>query len=149
MSDATSETIGSVTPEEAWSALSAHPRAMLVDVRTRAEWAFVGTPDPSPAGRPLVLQEWVTFPAMARNPDFLEALSGDVTRHGAEALYFICRTGGRSHDAAVAAAEHFAAAGSPVACFNVVEGFEGPPDAQGHRGTVSGWKARNLPWRQS
>lgn len=149
MAEAGSDRIGTVTPDEAWSALGSNPRAMLVDVRTRAEWVFVGTPDTTPTGRPMTLLEWVTFPAMARNPDFLEALSRDVGEHGAEALYFICRSGGRSHDAAVAAAGHFAAAGRPVACFNVDEGFEGLQDEQGHRGTVSGWKARGLPWRQS
>jgi adenylosuccinate synthase len=32
--------------------------------------------------------------------------------------------------------------------FNVADGFEGPVDAEGHRGTVAGWKAEGLPWRQ-
>lgn len=149
MTEAKSETIGAVTPDEAWSALRETPDAMLIDVRTRPEWAFVGTPDLSETGRPMTLLEWVTFPAMGRNPGFLEALSLEVAEHGSNALYFICRTGGRSHDAAIAAARHFAAAGRQVACYNVEEGFEGPPDPQGHRGTVSGWKARGLPWRQS
>lgn len=141
--------IGIVTPDAAFDGLRSNPRAMLVDVRTRPEWMFVGTPDVSAIHRPLVLLEWVSFPAMAPNPGFDAALDAEVERHGAETLYFICRSGARSHDAAVATAARMAAAARSVACCNVVEGFEGPPDPEGHRGSVAGWKARGLPWRQT
>jgi rhodanese-related sulfurtransferase len=123
--------------------------AMLVDVRTQAEWAFVGTADTGPIGRPQCFIEWVSFPDMRANPGFLDRLEAEVRRHDATALYFICRSGGRSHDAAIAAASRFAEAGRPLRCVNVLEGFEGPLDAEAHRATAGGWKARGLPWRQS
>ena len=139
--------IGLVDPAEAWDAL-ADPRSLLVDVRTRAEWTFVGLPD-SPDPRRLVLLEWLGFPGMAPNPRFLDDLTKAVAETGAESVYFLCRSGGRSHDAALAARSAVEAAGRPVACFNVLEGFEGDLDGEGRRGRVNGWKARGLPWRQS
>ena len=57
---------------------------------------------------------------------------------------FICRSGARSHEAALAAQS--AGYGS---VFNVLEGFEGDRDASGHRNTVGGWRAAGLPWTQS
>jgi len=33
--------------------------------------------------------------------------------------------------------------------YNILEGFEGDKDENGHRGNVSGWKAAGLPWMQS
>jgi rhodanese-related sulfurtransferase len=131
-----------VPPQAAWEALRSDPQAQLIDVRTDAEWNFVGLPDLVSAGKQAVLIPWQIYPAMAVNPAF--------TRHLAEAglttdhhLYFICRTGGRS----MAAARAAQAAGY-TAVYNVADGFEGPPDAAGHRGTISGWKAAGLPWRQ-
>ena len=131
-----------VPPQAAWEALRTDPQAQLIDVRTDAEWNFVGLPDLVSAGKQAVLIPWQIYPAMSVNAAF--------TRHLAEAgltpdhhLYFICRTGGRS----MAAARAAQAAGYTVA-FNVADGFEGPPDAAGHRGAVSGWKAAGLPWRQ-
>lgn len=149
MTFASPDAIGAVTPDVAFDALQSDPATMLVDVRTRAEWAFVGAADLTAFGRQQCFIEWLGFPAMAPNTGFLDALDREVNASGARAVYFICRSGARSHDAAVAAAEHFGAKGQAVACINVLEGFEGPLDAQGHRGTLSGWKARGLPWRQN
>jgi rhodanese-related sulfurtransferase len=89
-----------------------------------------------------VLIPWQIFPAMQRNPAFVDQLreAGFTPEHH---LFFICRSGVRSLAAAQAAIE----AGFPHA-FNVADGFEGPPDAEGHRGRISGWKADELPWRQ-
>src|SRR3712207_8881126 len=39
---------GDLTPDETFALLQRDPRAVLVDVRTRAEWAYVGTPDLAP-----------------------------------------------------------------------------------------------------
>jgi rhodanese-related sulfurtransferase len=134
---------GDLTPQEAFSLLESRPEAILVDVRTRAEWSYVGVPDLSGVGRELVLSEWVTFPDGARNPQFLaevEAVAADKS----VPVVFLCRSGVRS----VAAAEAATAAGF-TAAYNVTEGFEGPSDDAGHRGTAAGWKVRGLPWRQS
>jgi len=134
--------VENVSPAQAWAALKSDPKAQLVDVRTDAEWNLVGVPDLIDAGKQAVLLQWQTYPAMQPNPDFLDQLK-KVGFTGDHHLYFLCRTGGRS----LAAARAAEAAGFPHA-FNVVDGFEGQPDAAGHRGAHSGWKAEGLPWRQ-
>jgi rhodanese-related sulfurtransferase len=127
---------GAVTPREAYELLSADPETLLIDVRTRAEWDFVGR---VPGSR---LIEWNTYPAGSRNPSFLEELRAVASSREAP-LLFICRSGQRSDGAAAAAA----AVGYTKA-FNVLEGFEGPRDANGHRGTLGGWRRAGLPWVQ-
>ena len=42
---------GDITPEQAWTILRENPDAVLVDVRTDAEWRFVGVPDLSSLDR--------------------------------------------------------------------------------------------------
>ena len=131
-----------VPAAQVWEALRGDPAAQLVDVRTDAEWNFVGLPDLIEAGKQAVLIPWQVYPAMQVNAHFTQHLreAGLTSEHH---LYFICRSGARSLAAARAAQE----AGFPQA-YNVADGFEGPPDAAGHRGTVAGWKAARLPWRQ-
>ena len=131
-----------VPPPKVWEALKADPKAQLVDVRTDAEWNFVGLPDLAAAGKQAVLIQWQMYPAMQVNPDFAGQLqeAGFTPEHH---IYFLCRSGQRSAAAAAAAQD----AGFPHA-YNIAEGFEGPADGAGHRGTTSGWKARGLPWRQ-
>ena len=131
-----------ISPRAVWQELSADPDAMLVDVRTDAEWNFVGVPDLTPVGKQVVLIPWQLYPTMQMNGAFVEHLR----RAGASPtskLYFICRSGARSLAAGQAAQQ----AGFPQS-FNVADGFEGPVDAEGHRGLVAGWKADGLPWRQ-
>lgn len=131
-----------VVPQQAYAALSANPDAQLVDVRTDAEWTYVGLPDLSSVGKRVLLVQWQAFPSGSPNHHFVEQLgAAGVTRQ--HEIYFICRSGARSLSAADAAEQ----AGYRTV-FNVSDGFEGPPDAQGHRGTVAGWKADGLPWRQ-
>jgi rhodanese-related sulfurtransferase len=134
--------IENVPPKRVWEALRRNPKAQLVDVRTDAEWQFVGVPDLVSIGKQVVLVSWQTWPSMALNADFTEQLkqTGFTREHH---IYFICRSGQRSHAAAMAAQE----AGFAHA-FNVAEGFEGGVDAEGHRGFSDGWKAAGLPWRQ-
>lgn len=138
-----------VDPVAAYRLLESDSSAALVDVRTRAEWAFVGVPDVSATGRPLWLVEWARFPAMTQNAAFLEELAGQTGGDVPERLLFLCRSGARSMAAAQAVAAALAARGVETRCTNVAEGFEGDLDAEGHRGRISGWKARGLPWRQS
>ena len=45
---------GDVTPEQAWTVLRDEPGAALVDVRTRAEWSYVGLPDLADLGKEVV-----------------------------------------------------------------------------------------------
>ena len=93
-------------------------------------------------GQNPVLIPWQVFPAMQVNGDFVENMrQAGLTPDNK--LYFLCRSGVRS----LAAARAAQAAGFPHA-YNIADGFEGPPDGDGHRGRVSGWKAEELPWRQ-
>jgi rhodanese-related sulfurtransferase len=141
--------IDEVDPAEAYRLLESNPETALIDVRTRAEWAFVGLPDLSALGRPVWPVEWVAFPSMAQNPDFTSDLA---TRSGGTLparLFFICRSGSRSMAAARMVAATLAEQGLMAHCTNVAEGFEGDLDQEGLRGGVSGWKARGLPWRQN
>jgi len=134
---------GDVTSKEAWDRLSADQRAALVDVRTAAEWTFVGICDLSVLGRQPLLLSWQTYPAMEVNPDFTGQLAAaGLTRD--TPLYFLCRSGARSRAAAMAAAE----AGFSRS-YNISDGFEGDPDASRHRSQINGWKYSGLPWVQN
>ncbi len=138
--------VDEVPVKATWERLEADAKAVLIDVRTRSEWAFVGIPDLSALARRPVLVEWLTFPENRANPEFVAQLSEMLAGLGADHdtdLYFICRSGGRSLQAAKA----MTSAGFRK-CHNVAEGFEGPLDPERHRGTQSGWKATGLPWSQ-
>lgn len=138
---------GDIDAAEAWNRLKADPKAQLIDVRTIAEWNFVGLPDLSALGRRVHTIEWQQFPNMAVNPDFAGEAAAAVSAAGAgrdTPVLFLCRSGARSRAAAMA----FAAEGYSAA-FNVAGGFEGDLDPERHRGQLSGWKAAGLPWRQS
>jgi rhodanese-related sulfurtransferase len=134
--------IEDVAPRQVWEALMSNPDAALCDVRTTAEWNFVGLPELSQTGKQPLLIQWQVFPSMQPNPKFLEALSQANVQHS-DPIYFLCRSGARS----VAAAQAAKAAGYKHV-FNIKDGFEGPPDARGHRGAVAGWKNEGLPWKQ-
>ncbi|MBK0400011.1 rhodanese-like domain-containing protein [Limibaculum sp. M0105] len=152
MAEQAGVTVDAVDPDHAWRLLEGDPTAQLIDVRTRAEWSFVGLPDLSTLGRQVWPIEWLTFPAMAPNPDFLDAVAEALDRNEEgmpSRLFFICRSGARSLSAARAVAEAFGAKTGLARCTNVAEGFEGDLDASGHRGAVNGWKMRGLPWRQN
>jgi rhodanese-related sulfurtransferase len=134
--------IEDVEPGKAWEALKTSPEAQLCDVRTDAEWNFVGIPDLHEIGRETVLIPWQLYPTMQRNGGFVEHLR-EAGLTPETPIYFICRSGARS----LAAAEAASAAGF-AKVYNVADGFEGPLDPEGHRGQVGGWKAEGLPWRQ-
>ncbi|MDI9951530.1 rhodanese-like domain-containing protein [Rhodococcus sp. NM-2] len=134
---------GDITPEHAWELLRENPDAVLVDVRTDAEWKYVGVPDTTPLGRKTVLIEWVSYPTGTRNDNFVDQLKEAGIAGGENApVIFLCRSGQRS----IGAAEAATAAGIGPS-YNVLDGFEGGLDAEGHRGAV-GWRALGLPWRQ-
>jgi rhodanese-related sulfurtransferase len=135
---------GDITPLEAWKLLSDNPRAVLVDVRTDAEWRFVGVPDLSSLGRDVVYIEWNRTDGN-RNADFLAELKEQVPADdGAEErpVVFLCRSGNRSIGAAEVATE-----AGIAPSYNVLDGFEGQLGPDGHRGET-GWRAIGLPWKQ-
>jgi rhodanese-related sulfurtransferase len=137
---------GDIDVKEAWDKLIADPKAQLIDVRTAAEWTYVGLPDLAPLGREVHAIEWQSFPSGQINPDFARITAEQMKLVGADTntpVLFLCRSGARSKAAAVAMTR----AGFRHA-YNIAGGFEGNLDADGHRGNVNGWKAAGLPWRQ-
>jgi rhodanese-related sulfurtransferase len=134
---------GDVTVRQVWEALEQDETAVLIDVRTKAEWAFVGTCDLSELGKSSLLVSWQNFPQMEVNSGFADTIIGqEITKDSP--LYFLCRSGVRSK----AAASAMTAAGYEK-CFNILGGFEGDRDDAGHRGFDNGWKASGLPWTQN
>ena len=125
---------GDVSPELAWSWVQSG-EALLVDVRTDAERTWVGF---VPDAKALAWKQW---PGMAMNPEFdsgIQALGA-----GGHKLVLLCRSGVRS----IAAAQRATELG--VQAYNILEGFEGDPDVNAHRGHKGGWRLRGLPWQQS
>ncbi|GAC1467663.1 MAG: rhodanese-like domain-containing protein [Gemmatimonadaceae bacterium] len=138
--------IDDVPVEEAWARLEKDPGSVLIDVRTRAEWTFVGLPDLGKIGKRVLTVEWQTSPDSKIDAGFPERLTAVLDAAGAtkdSELLFICRSGARSR----MAAEAMAGVGYRQ-CRNVADGFEGPLDASRHRGQVAGWKAAGLSWVQ-
>ncbi len=137
---------GDITPEAAWALLTENPEAVLVDVRTSAEWKWVGVPDLTELGRDVVYIEWVRSNG-ERNEQFLDDLAAAGVTGPSEGdsrpVVFLCRSGNRSIGSAELATE-----AGIAPSYNVLDGFEGNLDENGHRGGV-GWRAIGLPWRQS
>lgn len=125
---------GDVSPQLAWAWVQAG-EAELVDVRTDAERAWVGF---VPDAHALAWKQW---PGMAMNPEFDASIQS--LGAGGKKLVLLCRSGVRS----IAAAQRATELG--VQAYNILEGFEGDPDANAHRGLTGGWRVRGLPWRQS
>lgn len=137
---------GDITPEAAWALLTENPEAVLVDVRTSAEWKWVGVPDLTELGRDVVYIEWVRSNG-ERNEQFLEELAAAGVTGPSDGdsrpVVFLCRSGNRSIGSAELATE-----AGITPSYNVLDGFEGNLDENKHRGGV-GWRAIGLPWRQS
>ena len=126
---------GALTPVEAHELMQHHSGAALVDVRTRAEWDWVGRV-------PRAIEvEIMSYPGNRPNPSFIEELEKKVPKDAL--VMFLCRSGGRSHNAA-----GFATQAGYGNCYNVLEGFEGDRDDSGQRNKTGGWRAAGLPWVQ-
>jgi rhodanese-related sulfurtransferase len=138
---------GDISAFEAYSLLEKDETAVLVDVRTKAEWSYVGVPNLSELGKQTLLIEWQEFPSMAINPNFAATLEATLKEKGVAPnapVLFLCRSGARSRAAAIAMTQ-----AGHTRCFNIATGFEGPLDDSRHRGAIDGWKAQGLPWLQS
>ncbi|MGR9088078.1 MAG: rhodanese-like domain-containing protein [Gammaproteobacteria bacterium] len=129
--------IEQLNPKQSWELVQNHPTAVIVDVRTKMEYSFVGHP-PGAIHIP-----WKEAPDWQLNPDFVEAVKNAVPDVEAPIL-LLCRSGQRSQDAAIALEQ----AGYRH-LVNIVEGFEGPLDEHKHRGTLGGWRFHGLPWEQN
>lgn len=135
---------GDVSCVDAWELLQSDDTSVLVDVRTIAEWSFVGGVNLSSANKSAIYVQWNVYPQMNINPDFVQqiekSLGGDKKDRK---IFFLCRSGARSLAAAKEMTRH-----GYSHCYNVSEGFEGDVDNKGHRGMKNGWKSHNLPWEQ-
>ena len=138
---------GDLLAIDAYGLLASEAASVLIDVRTQAEWAYVGAPDIKTLGKTPFLVEWQSYPSMRVDEQFVARLGAMLESAGVERgdpLLFLCRSGARSRRAAVVMTD---AGWAP--CFNVSDGFEGPLDGSGRRGGVGGWKASGLPWMQT
>ena len=138
---------GDLLAVDAYELLEGDASAVLIDVRTKAEWAYVGTPDTRSLGKTPLFLEWQSYPSMTINADFAANLEAQLRSAGVEpgaSLVFLCRSGARSRQAAIAMTS---VGWAP--CFNVSDGFEGPLDDLRRRGGAGGWKAGGLPWTQT
>ncbi|MCS0592208.1 rhodanese-like domain-containing protein [Massilia norwichensis] len=128
---------GAVTPQEAFALLQSDPRVKLVDVRTNAERDWIGRPAIPEAQHGAV--QWSLYPGGAPNPDFATQLQQTADKE--DVVLFLCRSGVRSRHAARVATEL-----GYTDAFDILEGFEGDRDGEGHRKTVGGWCKAGLPW---
>jgi rhodanese-related sulfurtransferase len=138
-----------VSPQDAFELLKNYENSVLVDVRTFEEFNFVGFVNPASFGDRMILLPWQIYPDMHENPDFdhaleesLKHLLPNIAKEEVK-LLFLCRTGGRSNSAGA----HALNIGYKN-CYNITSGFEGHLNSGNHRGSVDGWKASHLPWRQ-
>ncbi len=149
MSTDVGPSISELLPTECWDLLRDDPKAVLVDVRSKAEWSFVGTPDLSEIEHSVVFAEWACFPGMSANDQFVDDVEQVLDGSVPSTMLFLCRSGVRSLGAAEAMRQAFESKGETVPCISIAEGFEGDKDEQERRGGLNGWKARGLPWKQS
>ena len=138
---------GDILATDAYALLKGESTSVLVDVRTQAEWNYVGIPDIQALGKTPLFLEWQSYPSMVVDANFSARLEALLQSEGVErgvSLVFLCRSGARSRQAAIAMTN---AGWSP--CFNVADGFEGTLSGLRRRGMVSGWKTSGLPWTQT
>jgi rhodanese-related sulfurtransferase len=129
--------IENLNPRQAWDLLQQNTDAVLVDVRTKVEHAFVGYPLGA------IHIAWKEAPDWHVNSKFVAEVERLVPNKNAPVL-LLCRSGQRSLDAAKALEE--AGFKRPI---NIIDGFEGPLDQRNHRGNLGGWRFNGLPWEQS
>ena len=137
-----SSSAGDISPRQAWEMLTSEAGSVLIDVRTPAEWNYVGIPDLGELEKKPLFVPWLFFPSMEVNSQFAEHVES-AKLDGNAPLLFICRSGARSRAAAIAMT-----ARGYTRCYNIASGFEGDPDQTRHRGTLNGWKFDGLPWVQ-
>jgi rhodanese-related sulfurtransferase len=131
-------------PKQAWEILRQRPDAVLLDVRSRVEFDYVGHPVGS------VHVPWQEFPDWRADPEFVAKVAHSLKTLRPDSapeevpLLALCRSGKRS----AAAAQALAQSGYRHV-YNIMEGFEGDRDADRHRGTINGWRFHGLPWEQT
>ena len=142
-----------ITPSAAYNWVnSADSNVIIIDVRTREEWGFVGHPAPNAAdadtpGAGLagkvhnVSLKVEDDGQMIKNKWFVEDVKQLMADNPNATIITMCRSGSRS----VAAAKLLEEAGFSNV-YNMVGGFEGGRDELGYRGKTEGWKNSGLPY---
>jgi len=134
-----------ISPLAAWEMVQSDNNAVLLDVRSRMEFDYVGHPVSAINIPWQEAPDWqidLEFVAKVRNA--LQKLSGKTNQPEDLLILALCRSGSRSR----AAAETLLAAGFKQV-FNIIEGFEGSLDRDKKRNTVNGWRFHKLPWIQT
>ena len=134
---------GNITPTETWKILKNDEYSILIDVRSAAEWAYVGVTDLASIDKEAMTIEWKIFPDMTINPDFINQVK-QVCASPEIKIFSLCRSGQRS----IATSRVLTEAGFKN-CYNVLEGFEGDKNIKEQRGYSGGWKFYGLPWKQN
>ena len=136
------DNIKNISSRECFEKLSIEVNSQLIDVRTKPEWIYVGVPDLSSINKKVIFVSWQVYPEMGTNKFFEnQILESNIIKDNN--LYFICRSGNRSNNAA-----EFLASRGFSNCFNVIDGFEGKLNHERHRTLIDGWQFNNLPWKQ-
>ena len=129
-------------PKIAVEKLQNNPQALFVDVRSKAEYKYVGFPENS------ILIPWIDDPDWEPNPEtfsdlVMQELDGRENLLNTE-IILICRSGFRSNEALKCLENKGFTQVSHVA-----SGFEGDLDENDHRGNLNGWRHDGMPWSQS
>mgnify|MGYP001287926032 CR=1 FL=1 len=125
-------------PKEAHEFLRKTPDALFVDVRSDAEFFFVGHPEGA------VRVAWFDGVDWTPNPHFVGEVRKLAGNSFDRPVVLICRSGRRSADAGTALeADGF------TQVYNVVHGFEGDLNERRQRGHLNGWRFDGLPWEQT
>jgi len=134
-------TIEELAPLEAMRMLSEDDSAVLLDVRMKIEFDYVGHP-PQAINIP-----WQDAPGQPENPDFVDDVRALLRNQGKPedlTILTLCRSGSRSRHAAKKLLDS-----GFTRVINISEGFEGDPDENRHRGNINGWRFHGLPWEQT
>ncbi len=124
-----------ISPESAFQMVR-QPDTYIVDVRTIAEYVFVGHPEMA-YNIPLTFWDERNIQNVA-NETFIEDIKARFKP--SDTLLLFCRSGNRSaHALRMLRREGF------QKLFNVREGFEGRKDSKGLR-NLNGWKNSGLPY---
>lgn len=136
-----------IAPDAAYTLASTNANVYILDVRTNAEWQWVGHPGKNKLeegdgleGKVVNISYQIENKgSMIVNPSFLNEVNEIFGANPEAVLITMCRSGSRSAKASAA----LEAAGYRV--LNLAAGFEGGKDAAGYR-TRSGWKVEGLPY---
>lgn len=137
--------IKEIDPKKAFEVLENQKNALLIDVRSKMEYDYVGHPLNA------IHVSLKEPPDWQIQQDYIEKVRSAIKKQFPEMdefsdipLLMLCRSGARS----ATAGEMLINAGF-TNVYNVLQGFEGDKDENGHRNTINGWRFHGLPWEQS